>query len=93
MSRQLYVQAGEPHVASTNTVNCRKQARKLEREGTVKRTVYPLVAPKVEYNTTDYGKTLAPILEAICAWGTKLQTAPEQRVKINKAGITTTLFT
>ena len=45
--------------------------RELEADGIVRRQVYPQVPPKVEYSLTAYGKTLAPILEAMAAWGTK----------------------
>ncbi|MBO7743449.1 helix-turn-helix transcriptional regulator [Paenibacillus sp. MWE-103] len=43
--------------------------RDLEREGIVDRTVYPSVPPKVEYSLSDYGKTLIPVAEVMCAWG------------------------
>ena len=45
--------------------------RELERDGIVHREVYPQVPPKVEYSLTAYGKTLAPVLEAMAVWGTK----------------------
>ena len=45
--------------------------RELERDGIVHREVYPQVPPKVEYSLTAYGKTLAPVLEAMAAWGIK----------------------
>lgn len=47
-----------------------KQLRELERDGLVKRTVYPEVPPKVEYDLTDKGKTLTPVLKALKDWGT-----------------------
>jgi DNA-binding HxlR family transcriptional regulator len=43
--------------------------RELERDEIVHRQVYPQVPPKVEYSLTAYGKTLAPVLEAMAAWG------------------------
>src|SRR5215813_1371101 len=45
--------------------------RELERDGIVHREVYAQVPPKVEYSLTAYGKTLAPILKAMAAWGIK----------------------
>ena len=33
------------------------------------RKVYPVVPPKTEYSLTDFGKTLSPILDAMCNWG------------------------
>jgi DNA-binding HxlR family transcriptional regulator len=46
-----------------------KQLRELEEDGVVNRRVYPEVPPRVEYRITDFGKTLIPILEALCDWG------------------------
>jgi len=48
-----------------------QQLRELEDDGIVHRKVYPEVPPKVEYSLTDYGKTLRPITEVMCAWGLK----------------------
>ncbi|WP_409276167.1 winged helix-turn-helix transcriptional regulator [Neobacillus sp. SCS-31] len=45
--------------------------RDLEQEGIIARTVYPTVPPKVEYSLTEYGKTLIPVAESMCAWGEK----------------------
>lgn len=46
-----------------------EQLRELERDGIVSRTVHPVVPPKVEYDLTDYGRTLDPILAAMGHWG------------------------
>jgi DNA-binding HxlR family transcriptional regulator len=48
-----------------------KQLRELEEDGVLKRTVYPEVPPRVEYAMTDFGRTLIPILQALCAWGSQ----------------------
>ena len=48
-----------------------RQLRELEGDGVVQRTVYPEVPPRVEYAVTEFGRTLLPILEALCAWGTQ----------------------
>ena len=45
------------------------QLRELEQDGIVNRKVYAQVPPKVEYSLTEYGKTLAPILQAMREWG------------------------
>jgi len=52
-----------------NTKMLTKQLRELEEDGVVTRKVYPEVPPRVEYRITDFGKTLIPILEALCNWG------------------------
>lgn len=42
--------------------------RKLEQNGLVHRTVYPVVPPKVEYSLTELGKTLVKPLKLLCEW-------------------------
>ena len=46
-----------------------RQLRELEGDGLVMRTVYPEVPPRVEYAITGFGRTLVPVMEALCAWG------------------------
>ena len=46
-----------------------QQLRELEKDGLIARKVYPVVPPKTEYSLTDFGKTLFPILDAMCDWG------------------------
>ena len=45
--------------------------RELENDGLILRKAYPQVPPKVVYSITRYGRTLEPILLALCAWGKK----------------------
>jgi len=44
--------------------------RSMEAAGLVTRTVYPEVPPKVEYNLTETGFSLKPILDSMVVWGT-----------------------
>lgn len=46
-----------------------QQLRELEQDGLITRTVYPVVPPKTEYVLTAFGRTLFPILDAMCDWG------------------------
>lgn len=48
-----------------------KQLRQLEADGLVTRKVYTQVPPKVEYSLTELGKSLMPILDQLCEWGTR----------------------
>ena len=47
-----------------------QQLRELEEDNLVIRTVYPVVPPKVEYELSNLGKSIKPILDAMCNWGT-----------------------
>jgi len=46
-----------------------QQLRELEADGLIKRMVYPVVPPKVEYTFSAFGKTLEPVIAAIATWG------------------------
>lgn len=45
------------------------QLRELEADGIVERRVTPTVPVQVSYTITEHGKTLYPILKAMCDWG------------------------
>ncbi len=42
--------------------------RKLEDDGLVKRTVFPVVPPRTEYELTPLGQTLIEPLSGLCRW-------------------------
>jgi len=45
--------------------------KQLEADGLIDRREYPQVPPKVEYRLTARGRSLIPILDQMCDWGTK----------------------
>jgi DNA-binding HxlR family transcriptional regulator len=49
--------------------------KELERDGLVRRTSFPVVPPRVEYDITEYGRSLESVLEAMNAWGKSKSTA------------------
>lgn len=53
--------------------------RGLERDGLVKRTVFPTVPPRVDYELTPLGATLLEPVSALAVW------AQEHRYEIQKA--------
>ena len=42
--------------------------RRMERDGLIARTIYPLVPPKVEYRITSMGRSLLGPLRQLCLW-------------------------
>jgi DNA-binding HxlR family transcriptional regulator len=55
------------HGITHRTLSC--QLRELQTAGIVERAVYPDKPPRVVYSATPLGKTLRPLLEAMCHWG------------------------
>jgi len=45
--------------------------RDLERDEVIRRKVYAVVPPRVEYSLTKHGESLKPILKQMSAWGAK----------------------
>ena len=45
------------------------QLRELEADGVISRHVFAEVPPRVEYEITELGRSLAPIIESMQVWG------------------------
>lgn len=45
------------------------QLKELEDHELISKVVYPVVPPKVEYNLTEFGESLIPVIGAIGQWG------------------------
>ncbi|MFG1792025.1 winged helix-turn-helix transcriptional regulator [Nocardia sp. NPDC049149] len=48
-----------------------QQLRELEGDGLVRRTAFDTVPPQVEYDLTEEGWSLVPVLTALYEWGEK----------------------
>ena len=46
-----------------------QQLRELEKDGLIRRTVYPVVPPKTEYSLTEFGETAIPLIMDMSRWG------------------------
>jgi DNA-binding HxlR family transcriptional regulator len=46
-----------------------QQLREMEEDGIIKRKVYPVVPPKVEYSFTELGQQLTGIFQSLSNWG------------------------
>ncbi|MFY9089646.1 winged helix-turn-helix transcriptional regulator [Arcobacter aquimarinus] len=47
------------------------QLKELEQDKLIIRKEYPSIPPKVEYSLSEKGKSLIPILNSMCEWGSK----------------------
>ncbi|KRM96813.1 hypothetical protein FC19_GL000336 [Liquorilactobacillus aquaticus DSM 21051] len=45
------------------------QLNELEKDNVVKKNVYSVMPPKTDYTLTEFGKSLAPVVEAMEKWG------------------------
>ena len=46
-----------------------QQLRELEKDRLITRKIYPEVPPRVEYSSTEFGKTLIPVFKQMHTWG------------------------
>lgn len=57
-----------------------QELREMESDGLIRRKIYPVVPPKVEYSITRYGRTLEPVLKSMAIWGEKHRNKYENRL-------------
>lgn len=64
-----------------------QRLRQLERDGLVSRTFHPEIPPRVEYEITDLGRSLAPVFAALVTWsGEHLDAVSSARTDYDDAG-------
>ena len=47
------------------------ELKEMEAVGLIIRREYPQIPPKVEYSLSEKGRSLLPIMEIMCKWGTE----------------------
>jgi DNA-binding HxlR family transcriptional regulator len=65
--RQRFVEL-ERRIGTITAKVLTQRLRRLERDGLVLRTYHPEVPPRVEYEITDLGRSLAPLFAALGEW-------------------------
>lgn len=48
-----------------------KQLKEMSNDNLIKRKVYEVIPPKVEYSLTAFGKSGIPVLTDLCNWASK----------------------
>ena len=68
------MQRAIPAISKQMLVN---QLRELEADRIIKRIIYAEIPPRVEYEITDYGQSLIPVINILQEWGIKdIETSP-----------------
>ncbi|WP_041821740.1 winged helix-turn-helix transcriptional regulator [Streptomyces davaonensis] len=69
--RQRFVEL-ERRIATITPKVLTQRLRQLERDGLVIRTYYPEVPPRVEYEISELGRSLAPLFASLSEWSVNL---------------------
>lgn len=57
-----------------------EQLREMEEAGLVKRTVHPVVPPRVDYELTELGRSAVPVIDSLRGWGEMYRKRRTERV-------------
>jgi DNA-binding HxlR family transcriptional regulator len=57
-----------------------QRLRQMERDGLVVRTYHPEVPPRVEYEISDLGRSLAPLFATLAEWSINLDKVEQARL-------------
>jgi DNA-binding HxlR family transcriptional regulator len=69
----------ERRIATITPKVLTERLRQLERDGLVERTYHPEVPPRVEYEITELGRSLAPLFAALADWSVNLDKVEHAR--------------
>lgn len=76
--RQRFVEL-ERRIATITPKVLTQRLRQLERDGLVVRTYHPEVPPRVEYEISELGRSLAPLFAALSEWSVNLDRVEQAR--------------
>lgn len=76
--RQRFVEL-ERRIATITPKVLTQRLRQLERDGLVVRTYHPEVPPRVEYEISGLGRSLAPLFAALAEWSVNLEEVERAR--------------
>jgi DNA-binding HxlR family transcriptional regulator len=84
--RQRFVEL-ERRIAAITPKVLTQRLRQLERDGLVVRTYHPTVPPRVEYEISELGRSLAPLFASLAEWAdTHLDEVERARRSYDAAG-------
>ena len=63
-----------------------QRLRRLERDGLVARTYHPEVPPRVEYEISELGRSLAPLFATLAEWSVNLGEVERARLDYDAPG-------
>lgn len=76
--RQRFVEL-ERRITTISPKVLTQRLRQLERDGLVTRTYHAEVPPRVEYEISDLGRSLAPLFATIAEWSVNLDAVEQAR--------------
>ncbi len=77
--RQRFVEL-ERRIATITPKVLTQRLRQLERDGLVVRTYHAEVPPRVEYEISELGRSLAPLFAALSEWSANLERVEQARL-------------
>lgn len=77
--RQRFVEL-ERRITTITPKVLTQRLRRLERDGLVTRTYHPEVPPRVEYEISDLGRSLAPLFATLAGWSVNLAKVEQARL-------------
>jgi DNA-binding HxlR family transcriptional regulator len=77
--RQRFVEL-ERRISTITPKVLTQRLRQLERDGLVLRTYHPEVPPRVEYEISELGRSLAPLFATLARWAVNLEKVERARL-------------